>query len=217
MERGHTSSTSPTRKRRTVFDLPVEICDQIFAYLLVDNKPIVARYGPATRYAQHARHDLPPQTVTQLTFMSWANRELRKEARSYFFSQNRFQATGSECLSHSNFLIDIGAEGRANIAKLDLDGDHFWRYNSSFFDNLQACKRLRDLTIRMHVGHLISGECYDSIRNYILDKEHSWVVSGCSVNFCIPLLKMFTLLPALQHLNIKCDIPTWAPSWVFRV
>jgi hypothetical protein len=211
-------------KRYNIFDLPGEIRNKIYAYVLTNKDPIFAYYGPSTRSvlprnslrspADYFRLLLGDRkvfispVVKQLTRMSWANRELRKEVRSFFFANNSFSVGGSEGASFSTFLNDIGDDGRADISELDLDGDGFWMYNGSFYPLLGACVNLRHCKIRMHVGNILEEETYDMIRTYIDLDEKAWVDRGKSVAVS-DLVNIFKLLPALQTLEVKPMFPKW--------
>jgi hypothetical protein len=126
-------------KRRTNFDLPGEIGNKIYSYVLMDENPIVARYNPKgfdfmhhltlMVGPSHRALQTPPKETPPLLNMSWTNRALRKEVRGFFFANNCFKVRGNNGSSHVNFLNDIGADGRANIAVLNLDGTGFWMYN----------------------------------------------------------------------------------------
>jgi hypothetical protein len=211
-------------KRGTIFDLPGEIRNKIYAYVLTNKDAIFAYYGPSTRsvlprnsFRSHADylHLLLGDTkvfiypvVKQLTHMCWANRELRKEVRSFFFANNGFRVGGSEGASFSTFLNDIGEDGRADVVELELDGDGFWMYNGSLYPLLGACVNLRHFKIRMHVGHILEEETYDMIRTYIDLDKRAWVDRGKSVAVS-DLVNMFNLLPALQTLEVKPMFPKW--------
>jgi hypothetical protein len=219
-------------KRRTIFDIPGEIRNIMYSYALTETIPIVACYGgfsdPHHQLTVHCDHtaknvlqDSESNTTTrpnhavkkqreavkQLRNMSWANRELRKEARSYFFAHNQFHIQGSESSSHAKFLLDIGADGRAKITNVDLDADAFWMYNM-IHPLLPTCTNLRRVRIRMHLGHVLDDVSYDLIRCYLIGKNNAWLTHSPAV-VELRLLHIFTMLPALQTLQLVCAIPGW--------
>jgi hypothetical protein len=189
--------------------------------VLTNEDAIFAYYGPLTRselsgYTLHNPGEFYLSLrdkkvfiypiVKQLARMSRANRELRKEVRSYFFANNSFRIGGSKRTSFSTSLDDIGGDGRADITKPDLDGNGFWVYNGSFFSLLGACVNLRHFKIRMHLSHILDEETYDMIHTYIhLDKK-AWVDRGEPV-VVSDLVNVFNLLPALQTLEVKPTFP----------
>jgi hypothetical protein len=211
-------------KRHTIFDLPGEIRNKIYGYVLVDDEPIVARYEPkephlmtnANRLHRMLSMYIPdprtmpdlPKKTSQLLNMSWKNCALRKEVRSFFFANNRFEVRGDKGSSYVNFLNDIGPDGRANIAVLDLDGARFWMYNLGFRSALAQCTNLRDLTIRMHVGHLLRKNTYDEIRDYVKSKSNTWLDHARRIEVS-STINTFTLVPALKVLKVVCAIPAW--------
>jgi hypothetical protein len=205
-------------KRRTIFDLPGEIRNKIYSYVLMDENPIVARYNPKgfdfmhhltlMIDPSHRALQTPPKETPQLLNMSWTNRALRKEARGFFFANNRFKVRGNNGYSHVNFLNDIGADGRANIAVLNLDGTGFWMYNLGFRPALAQCTNLRNLTIRMHVGHLLRKNTYDEIRDYVKFKSDTWLDYARRIEVS-STINIFTLVPALEVLKVVCAIPAW--------
>jgi hypothetical protein len=214
-------------KRHSIFDLPGEIRNKIYGYVLVDENPIFARYEPTSpdlmfgahwlnhmRGCSHLRVPVHPNTTPQLLNMSWTNRAMRMEVRSLFFFNNRFVVLGEKGSSHINFLDDIDADGRANITVLDLSGSAFYMYTLGFIPALSACKKLRDLTIRMHVQHIIFRDCLTETRESVKIKSNSWAKDGCKLNLGWTL-NMFTLLPALSVLKMKIEIPDWNPTmWI---
>jgi hypothetical protein len=138
--------------------------------------------------------------------MSWASRELRKEARGYFFANNAFKVRGSDGASSTAFLGKLGQEGRASIANLSLAGTRFWMYNSLF----HVCHELTslcNLNIYMDIGHLIKFELYTVTRTCVLQNEPKFQdLPALVIHRNIAL---FAQLPALQTLNIKCAVPGW--------
>jgi hypothetical protein len=205
-------------KRRTIFDLPGEIRNKIYSYVLMDENPIVARYNPKgfdfvhhltlMIDPSHRALQTPPKETPQLLNMSWTNRALRKEVRGFFFANNHFKVRGNNGSSHVNFLNDIGADGRANIAVLNLDGTGFWMYNLGFRPALAQCTNLRDLTIRMHAGHLLRKNTYDEIRDYVKFKSDTWLDHARRIEFS-STINIFTLVPALEVPKVVCAIPAW--------
>ncbi|KAF2026406.1 hypothetical protein EK21DRAFT_35174, partial [Setomelanomma holmii] len=170
-------------QRRTVFDLPGEIRNRIYGYVLAQSAPIVARYDSAAerdRVRKVRARLLPwnntllparvpvPKAVKQLRSMSWANRELRQEAGSYFFAHNCFRVEGSYSNSYAKFLSDIGHDGCAAIGELHLDTVRFWMYNAHFYHLLGACENLRKLRIFMHLGHILTASSYDLVRDLLI-------------------------------------------------
>jgi hypothetical protein len=227
-------------KRRTVFDLPGEIRNKIYGYLLIDEETIVARYHPPGRQVtaaeEHYRRSLglPPalneewtsEAVRYLTALSGASRELRKEVRSYFFYYNQFAVQGSDGASFTSFLKDIGEDGRSKIEKLDLDAEGFWRFGASFYRDPAECDKLRDFKMRIHLGHIIQDDYekmreiqvghtheandYDQLRQYIRQDDRTWVDNGDCASLS-SLVQVLPLLSALQTLEIEVTIPWWKP------
>jgi hypothetical protein len=76
-------------KRRTIFDLPGEIRNKIYSYVLKGENHIVARYNSKgfdfmhhltlMIDPSHRAMQTPPKETPQLLNMSWTNRALRKE------------------------------------------------------------------------------------------------------------------------------------------
>jgi hypothetical protein len=75
---------------------------------------------------------------------------------------------GSSGTSFTTFLEKIGVDGRANVAVLNLAGTNFWMYNS-LRRVIGELVGLRRLTIRMHVGHLVTFDGYLAIRDCVVD------------------------------------------------
>jgi hypothetical protein len=220
-------------KRRTIFELPGEIRNKIYSFVLVADDPIVAQY----QFPDHslmARHrqmmdslkkvpkldQNPPnftETTSQLLKMSWANRELRKEARGFFFSHNRFEVRGNNGSSHLNFLNDIGPDGRANLTTLNLDSTDFDMYNVGFLPILCECTSLGDLTIRMHLGHILKKDSYAEVRNYVEHMNNAWHTNGRHIEIS-SAIDVFTRLPALRVLKVNCAhhgqlFASWIYNW----
>lgn len=222
-------------KRRTIFDLPGEIRNTIYSYVLSDSA-IWAQYNtvhlktwrPRVRsdsvnYFSHELglqmfagggnlfYDTPASpAVPQLRNMSWANRRLREEVRGFFFANNRFLVSGNEPTCHGNFLKDIGADGRANIATLDLSGAYFWRYNHSFESMIVTCASLRNLAIRMPAGHVLTDSSYDSLRSFAdsLPQQDPKALEEVDIKIG-SRIALFSRLPALSDLKLKCVVPEW--------
>ncbi|KAF2829148.1 hypothetical protein CC86DRAFT_368213 [Ophiobolus disseminans] len=207
-------------KRVTVFDLPGEIRNTIYGYVLVDEGTVVARYGSMKNRFMHRSYshildyyrsvEAPrtteePRAANQLVSMSKVNRALRKECRGFFFSNNSFEVKGDYMHSHTSFLKDVGSEGSAEIATLNLDGSHF-EPSPDLVPLLRKCTRLRRLKIRMHFGHLITKEDYTAIWGYSFGNNRDWINNGYQVNISAEKFEMFTLLPALQTLTVVCSL-----------
>ena len=136
--------------------------------------------------------------------MSWTNRELHKEYRSYFFANHVFHIGGPSGTSYTDFLDRIGPVARASIRKLILDGPHFWTYKNLHFQMAELTS-LRTLSIRMHIGHLVNFESYKVVHDYITKDdprlsdflEQPMVISDRGIG----------QLPALQKLEINCAVP----------
>jgi hypothetical protein len=75
---------------------------------------------------------------------------------------------GSSGTSFTTFLEKIGVDGRAYVAVLNLTGTNFWMYNS-LRRVIGELVGLRRLTIRMHVGHLVTFDGYLAIRDCVVD------------------------------------------------
>jgi hypothetical protein len=202
-------------KRRTIFDLPGEIRNKIYSFTLVQGKSIVSRYEPARtsrptppRRGPHAA----PLAISNLRNLSWANRDVHKEVRSLFFRQNCFRVTGTSESSYTDFLSDVGADGRANITELDLDGSGFSLYRESLYYLLRQMTSLRTLTVRMHLVCLVTSETRDALHVYLATHYYlnpEWENSGPKVKICARPLRVFARLPALQHLLVRCELAHW--------
>jgi hypothetical protein len=209
-------------KRLTITDLPGEIRNKIYAYLLVNDNPITIRYGDdrslwtpmeicrwyAVRASRSYPRGMPPVVVQQLMAMSWASRELRAEVRPYFFKHNVFKVRGSHSASYTTFLDKIGPVGRANIAVLDLDDRSFRLYN--YLPHLiEQCTSLRVLEIRMHIKYLLDTSTYAALRSCIIKDEPSLRdLMETPPGFNGDSLP---LLPTLQALTINCVYREWQP------
>jgi hypothetical protein len=217
----HLGNVTDTR-RHNIFDLPGELRNKIYSFVLVDEHPVVAHYESSAEYGlagtfcsflqvrkqTWSRFVFANISTSQLFNMSWTNRRLRKEARGFFFSNNSFVVRGNEGSSHLAFLRDIGADGRSNIPRLDFNGTHFYMYNAGFLPILGECINLCCLTIRMHVGHIVKVDNYVEMRNYVKYKSNMWTVKGCQVEVS-SVFNIFTQLPALRVLKITCAFPLW--------
>jgi hypothetical protein len=196
-------------KRRTIFDLPGEIRNKIYSYVLMDEASIVARYSKTrgglstyrpTMHLLDARGikldaGIVNPTSLQLLNMPWANRELRKEARGFFFANNTFEVKGNSRSSHVAFLKDIGPDGRASIAKLELAGIHFSTYTLDFLVHFSACTSLRELSMCMHVGHMLKRDTYDEMRDYVKFNSDAWIANGSRVELKSSRIKVVGQLP----------------------
>jgi hypothetical protein len=217
-------------KRRTIFDLPGEIRNTIYSYVLSDAS-IMAQYDYAVRRFKHKhisswsqdlvydsllhcfcidmRAQLESPVIAQLRNMSWVNRRLREEVRGFFFANNRFYVVGNKATSHGDFLNDIGADERANIATLELCGYIFWRYNHNFESMVVTCAALRDLSIRMHAGHILTRSGYESLREFA-DDFCPELVAMEQIDFEIgDRIALFSRLPVLNCLKLECAVPSW--------
>jgi hypothetical protein len=97
----------PDAQRKTIFDLPGEIRNKIYSYVLVGEEPVLADYGKdsVTKYFMKKKRphednafEAYVRSVTrsstraeQLFAMSWTNRKLRGEVRAFFFAHNHFR------------------------------------------------------------------------------------------------------------------------------
>jgi hypothetical protein len=170
-------------RRLTIFDLPGELRNNIYGCILADDQPVVVLYGEPTASASPYstwRTDPPspapiPSKITQLLNMSWANRELRKEVRSYFFANNKIEVTGISGATFTTFLDKISADGRANAVVLNLSGTNFWMYYN-LYRIIAELVRLREFNITMDVGHLLSFEGSMNIHSYVHCVEHKHCV-----------------------------------------
>jgi hypothetical protein len=216
--KSHVENETDT-KRRTIFDLPGEIRNKIYSFILVHDKPIVSRY----KFVQTSRPTPPlrgphaaPHAISNLRNLSWSNRDLRMEIRSLFFRGNRFKVTGTSESSYTDFLADIGAHGRANITALDLDGSGFSLYRQSLYRVLRQITSLRTLTVRMHLVCVVAGKTCDELRVY-LTTNHTpnpeWESNGPKVKICARSLHVIARLPALRHLLVRCELPAWDTTY----
>jgi hypothetical protein len=202
-------------KRRTIFDLPGEIRNKIYSFILVHDEPIVSRYESVQtwrptppRWGPHGA----PHAISNLRNLSWSNRDLRIEIRSLFFRKNCFRVTGTSQSSYTDFLTDIGAHGRANITALDLNGSGFWLYRESLYRVLRQSTSLRTLTVRTHLVWVVTRKTCDELRMY-LTTNHTpnpeWESHGHKVKIRARSLHVITQLPALRHLLVRCELPAW--------
>jgi hypothetical protein len=224
-ERGapaHVENTTDT-KRHNFFDLPGEIRNTIYSYVLLHDSLDSANY-PAELYprilAMLSAHQWHYGTAVQsLRNMSWANRDLRKEARAFFFSYNDLIVKGNEISSRANFLDKIGADGRANIVSLRLFDENYLAYNCDFRSMLTACTKLKNFSIILHIGLILTDDTYATLRDLALAETIDWGKNGCQINVN-QFMEFFTLLPALEYLGIFCFVPCWhwmgAPHRRFR-
>jgi hypothetical protein len=222
-------------ERRTIFDVPGEIRNKIYSYVLADEEPIVVTYGscsfprPHLHFARQralniaaassSRHIASAPSIlhssawtptSQLLTMSWANRQLRKEIRAYYFAQNHFKIQGFKGSSYVKFLNHIGSEARTNLASIDFDGIGFWMYHSGFQTLLAACTRLRNVKIRMHIDHVLSPDTYYAMRYYAMSMKEDWEQSMFKIEL-LEFSSIFAGLPALQNLHLVCATPH---AWV---
>jgi len=224
----HIENTTDT-KRRTFFDLPGEIRNKIYSYLLDKNNLVVVHHhssAPAGEkimvYPMTLHHllpkarPLPPPNqkpnpkpdsqVTQLLNMSWANRELHREYRSYFFAHHVFHVVGPNRSSYSHFLDQIGPVARASLADMVLDDSNFWLYSSLECLLVPQLVGLRTLSIFMHLGHLVAFKAYARMRAYVLGDDVPLAEIEVPLSVYNP---GFHRLPALRTLEIKCAVPDW--------
>ena len=207
--KGHVEYVTDT-KRRTFFDLPGELRNKIYGYVLVRGDPFVVCYGHESVY--HRLLDFGwlrpiPRNVRQLTCMSWSNRELHKEARSYFFANNSFQVVGDAASRLNSFLGDIREDAVANITSLDLAGDGFGMYRTNLLPLLGTCVNLRHFKVLTPLGHVIATDSYAIIYEYITRKNMAWIEQGQQVELSTRTLMIFTVLPALQTIELQISMP----------
>jgi hypothetical protein len=81
-------------------------------------------------------------------------------------------------------------------------------YTADFLVHFSACTSLRELSICMHVGHILKRDTYDEMRDYIKFKSDAWIANGSQVELK-SLVNVLTLLPAVQVLNANCAITAW--------
>ncbi|KAI2479760.1 hypothetical protein Ptr902_09025 [Pyrenophora tritici-repentis] len=182
----HIENTVDT-KRHTFFDLPGEIRNKIYNYLLYNERLIVVRHQglvpftrkvmvfPLTMHYMVAQSRKPPpekkqipdSRVTQLLNTSWANRELHQEYRSYFLANHMFHVVGPNGAPYIDFFDQIGPIARASIADVVLDNSNFWSYNGLHYW-MPYLAGLHTLNIYMHLGHLVHIDVYILIRAYVL-------------------------------------------------
>lgn len=218
------------RKRCSIFDLPGEIRNKIYGFILSETVIMVQYNYPMSR---SEREDVPdwfrgtiydrllngyrscermqPESpaIAQLRNMSWANRRLRVEVRGFFFANNRFRVSGDKAASHGDFLNDIGSDGRTNIATFELVSRSFWKYSHNYESMLVTCTGLRDLTVRMHAGHILTKRSYESLRE-CADKFFPEPAAVEQIDVEIgDRIALFSRLPALDCLKLKCAVPNW--------
>jgi len=216
---------SPGTKGLTFFHLPGEIRNKIYGHLLagktrfVSSGSIKPKFNPdlviavedTHPYTWWMRYTSLKGTGYELVTMSVANRQLRKEVRSFFFAHNPFGVNGSKTASHYNLLSNIGADGRANISQLCLDGKAFQKNDTDFERLLSNCVNLQDLKIRLHVGNIVDYFTYKMFRRFVLVNPKMKIVEHF-ITFSRDL-SMLTRLPALQKLSIMVNIPDWEDRW----
>jgi hypothetical protein len=213
-ERGahaHVENVTDT-KRHTFFDLPGGVRNTIYSYVLVNDDYAIANY-PVKRYPRILAMLFAPQwyydtAMRTLRNMSWANRHLRKEARAFFFSHNDFIVKGGKISSRADFLDNIGADGRANIATLRLLDSNYWAYNCNFRSMLAECTQLQNLSIILHIGLILTDDTYATLRDLTLAETIDWNENGCQIDVN-QFMEFFALLPALKALQIICLVPCW--------
>jgi hypothetical protein len=227
-------------KRKTIFDLPGEIRNEIYGYMLVSENLITAQYGKVSSGAAEIQSSHParhlalaqgvsvgpppalqtvqalPTPVSQLLNLSLVNRELRREVRGFFFAHNAFEVKGSKGCSHLTFLTDIGADGRANIAKLNLSGTHFLVNSADFNNYLGTCINLRDLKVRMHLRDIADQKSYAALRGCIAGHTQEWKKNGF-YDTCFAGMHIFTLLQSLQKLHVNVTVTDWMVLTLFSL
>jgi hypothetical protein len=139
--------------------LPGELRNKVYALALISQSPI---------YVQCFRGEHPPQANALLN-LSLLNRQIRMEARSFFFANNRFRAWAP--LSPVRFLTNIGSVERAFLTSLNCCGYysdvHLAR---QFYTYLGQCTNLRELCLIMDMEYI----CIDNpatLRAFLRNKS----------------------------------------------
>ncbi|KAH4002595.1 hypothetical protein HBH92_185090 [Parastagonospora nodorum] len=224
----------PKVDRRTIFDVPGEIRNQIYGYLLIGDVPVVAQYGKLAMshtdqllqreyptdmdFWASAYTDLPslsalysqPEAASELLALSRTSRELRKEVRAFFFAFNHFRVLSSKSTGYQQFFEHIGANGRMNIQKLTLSGTEFFHHNAAFETLFGSCVNLRELEIRLHIGNIVNREMYEVLSDFDFPDDQDYFEMGDPDSVFSPLLSIFNLLPALQKLLVVIALPDWS-------
>jgi hypothetical protein len=209
--RAHVENTTDP-KRHTFFDLPGEVRNMIYGHVLVHDGLVIANYT-YNRYPRILAFLFAPEpdqgiVISRLRKMSWANRELRKEVRAFFFSNNIIGVKGDMVSSRSDFLDNIGADGRANLVTLGFVDANFQTYNYGFRSMFASCTKLQNLTIQLDIGLILTDDTYTALRDLTLAGTIDWDKNGCQINVN-RFMEIFTLLPALQNLSIICVVTNW--------
>lgn len=221
-------------KRRNIFDLPGEIRNKIYDYILINDGPVIGLYQyqtapksnpvPAILTHLHQTFIRKPETpaekscrkqrsmISDLRNMSWANRELRREIFDFFFSRNVFEVTGNMASAYSNFLSDIGIDGRASIVNLKLSGMRSCVFKECLASLSRSCVNLHHLTMRLHISRILEKESYELLSFYMvfdfLDLDDN-ILPVMLDSDMLSFFEVIGKLPYLEFLDSKTVLPRW--------
>ncbi|KAH7068892.1 hypothetical protein BKA63DRAFT_422272, partial [Paraphoma chrysanthemicola] len=202
-------------RRRTILDLPGEIRNQIYSYILVEAEPLIACYGVDF----HSLYGVSPiqhlwifstaqqlkttyDVVERLRNVSRTNRQLHRECLSYFYAHNEFRVQSLRSDSFASFLNDIGSHGRAHIGRVRFDTPYRTRYG----ETMLACTNLQELQVVMPLGYILSGASCSLVRRY-LDGLYEELPEGGKTIKLASRMDVFASLPSLCTFDLVCIFP----------
>jgi hypothetical protein len=221
--------------------LPPGVRNQIYSMVLLFDEPIHVVPGPKQHPAQFPHNDdFSPGSYTchgtvltspsedglhpfaALHLLGSLNRQIRHEARTYYFVYNKFKVVAARYSDrredplnfYNRFIGGIGLLARSRLTSLNLqmysDGDHyktnFYKANfykadfsafKSFIHNLAECPNLKKLELTIDADYLWN---------------HDFVAVTRFIRECGPepahpsqaVLQTLENLPGLEHFNLCC-------------
>jgi hypothetical protein len=157
-------------------DLPPEVRNSIYTYALQSSTDFQVgeqrylAYGFKLKRMSMGRPPSDYSLLRALANMSWMCRQVRSEARSFFFASNRFLLAGFQFgpLDGVRFLDRIGPLARTSITCMKLFRAQF-DAPREFLQGLQACPNLEELHIGVYMEHLCSADSLTEMRKFLRD------------------------------------------------
>ncbi|KAF2866410.1 hypothetical protein BDV95DRAFT_611866 [Massariosphaeria phaeospora] len=188
--------------RKSFLDLPGEIRNHIYGLMMQPATYVDSRTSAYYDGKLEVRSDCLVRkkdwSLTAMKKLSWTNRIVRLEARSFFFSQNCFQTNGPI------FLNNIGKDIRSSLTSLDLD---HYILSSDDYDVivrlLQDCVGLKKLAFCTRLRFLCELDILEINQSLRLTRDGHSVdfPKGCRLT---KASLVFRKLQNLKNLRLRC-------------